>query len=182
MGSATDHWTDGYSVSELDAAQNRFGLIFPPDLKSLLIDRRPVRGYDWRTDDGAIRKALAWPLEGLLFDVEENGLWWPEWNERPQEAEGRASVLQSILSDAPALIPILSHRYIPSEPCEAGNPVFSVYQSDIVHYRANLTDDFDREFGDPGQPLGHEPKRVRFWSDMVDRAYKEPYYPNALEE
>ena len=101
MSLVTGHWTDGYSVSELDAAQERFGLIFPPHLKSLLIDRRPVRGYDWRTDDWAIRKALAWPLEGLLFDVEENGPWWPEWNERPQEAEGRASVLQSILSDAP---------------------------------------------------------------------------------
>ena len=181
MGTDENLWTGGYSASELDAAQERFSLIFPPDLKALLIDRRPVRGYDWRTDDEAIRKALVWPLEGLLFDVEQCGLWWPEWGERPQTMEDRTSVLESVVKEAPALIPILSHRYIPSDPHEAGNPVFSVYQSDIIYYGADLEEYFSHELGGFGQLIGHEPKRIRFWSDMVDRAYTEPFYPYAPE-
>jgi hypothetical protein len=35
-------WTDGYTLDELYAAQERYRLRFPPDLIELLLDRRPV--------------------------------------------------------------------------------------------------------------------------------------------
>ena len=50
-------WTKGYTQSELDDAQRKFGLIFPPDLVSLLRDRRPVDGHLW-IDEVAIKLAL----------------------------------------------------------------------------------------------------------------------------
>ncbi|HEX5264681.1 MAG TPA: hypothetical protein VFW13_14210, partial [Phenylobacterium sp.] len=62
-----DDWGPGYGKAELDRAQERFALRFPPDLISLLLDRRPLQGHDWN-DETAIRKMLAWPFEGLLFD------------------------------------------------------------------------------------------------------------------
>lgn len=127
-----ERWTDGYSQDELDAAQERHGLCFPPDLMNLLLDRRPVDGWDWRADDEGIRQALSHPLDGLLFDLEHNGLWWPEWGERPPSANERAEVLTMIVGAAPRLIPLISHRYISEEPHEAGNPVFSVMQSDVI--------------------------------------------------
>ena len=162
-------WADGYKRSELDAAQEKYGLVFPPDLIALLEDRRPVLGYDWRSDDKEIRQMLKRPLEGLLFDVENNDLWWPEWGDRPGTAEGRSEVLAEVVGDAPKLIPLVSHRYLPAEPHEAGNPVFSVHQSDVIYYGADLADYFEREFGSPRRPLPPIIKRVRFWSEVVDR-------------
>jgi hypothetical protein len=66
------NWAAGYSRDELDRAQEEFDLVFPPDLVDLLRDRRPTNGYDWRIDHKQIREMLDWPLEGLLFDIEQN--------------------------------------------------------------------------------------------------------------
>ena len=79
-----DDWATGYTQSELDQAQERYGIRFPPDLATLLLDRRPTQGYSWSSDDPRIREMLAWPVDTLLFDV-DNGLWWPGWGERPEE-------------------------------------------------------------------------------------------------
>jgi len=81
-------WTKGYTQTELDDAQEKFGLVFPPDLVALFRDRRPVDGHLW-TDQVAIRRMLDWPFEGLLFDVEHNHLWWPEWGEKPANPDAR---------------------------------------------------------------------------------------------
>jgi hypothetical protein len=164
-----DVWTTGYTQSELDDAQAKYGLVFPPDLLALLRERRPVQGYDWRSNDEQIRQMLEWPLEGLLFDVENNALWWPEWGRRPATPEDRAAVLTKIVDDAPRLIPLISHRYLPAVPNEAGNPVFSIYQSDVIYYGADLADYFDREFGTATRPLPQNIRHIPFWSDLVER-------------
>jgi hypothetical protein len=57
-------WAPGYSQASLDAAQEKYGLAFPPDVIALFRDRRPVLGYDWRSDDAEIREMLKWPLDG----------------------------------------------------------------------------------------------------------------------
>jgi hypothetical protein len=165
-------WTRGYTQSELDAAQERYGLRFPPDLVDLLLDRRPIEGWDWRTDDEGIRRALEHPLEGLLFDVEENELWWREWGARPERADERAEVVTAVVNAAPRLIPLIGHRYIAEEPHEAGNPVFSVMQADVIYYGADLADYFEREF-DPRlferRPIRRDIKFIPFWSELVER-------------
>ena len=160
-------WAEGYTQSELDVAQEKYDLSFPPDLVALFLDRRPVQGYDWRSDEKEIRAMLAWPLEGLLFDVEHAKLWEREWGEKPKTAEARAEVLGKIVGDAPKLIPLVSHRYLPAEPHEAGNPVFSIYQSDMIYYGANLEDYFEREFATAERHLPNPIKHIRFWSDFV---------------
>lgn len=162
-----EHWTGGYSQVELDLAQERHGLRFPPDLVALLLDRRPLAGWDWRTDDAGIRGALEHPLRGLLFDVERNDLWWPEWGERPPSAEERAELVTAIVQAAPRLIPLIGHRYIPEEPHEAGNPVFSVMQSDVIYYGANLAEYFANEFD--GANRLSAVRRIPFWSKLVER-------------
>ncbi|MDP2212734.1 SMI1/KNR4 family protein [Phenylobacterium sp.] len=162
-------WAQGYTQSELDVAQARYGLVFPPDLIALLRDRRPVLAYDWRSDDEEIRAMLKRPLEGLLFDVENNALWWSEWGERPGTPEARAEVVAKVVNEAPKLIPLVSHRYLPMEPSEAGNPVFSVHQSDVIYYGGDLTNYFEREFVNPRRPLPQHIKHIRFWSDLVER-------------
>lgn len=167
-----ERWTNGYSADELDAAQDRYELRFPPDLVELLLDRRPIDGWDWRTDDSGIQRALEHPLDGLLFDLEHNDLWWPEWGERPDSPVDRAEILRAIVCAAPRLIPLIGHRYIPEEPHEAGNPVFSVMQSDVICYGADLADYFEREFYPapwPGRPVSDGVKFVPFWSELVEK-------------
>ena len=112
---------------------------------------------------------LNWPLEGLLFDVENNALWWPEWGERPACAEQRSEIVRSIVSEAPRLVPLFGHRYIPGEPNESGNPVFSIYQSDVIYYGADLADYFSREFGGTRSQAAATYRHIPFWSDLVDR-------------
>ncbi len=160
-------WAAGYTAAELDDAQARFGLRFPPDLCALLRDRRLLQGHDWTGPEDRIRRALAWPLEGLLFDV-ENGIWRAEWGERPARTEERAEVVTALVAGAPPLIPIRGHRYLPAEPFEAGNPVLSVYQSDIIYYGRDLEDYFAREFGGGTEPVDGAVRRIRFWSDIID--------------
>ena len=162
-------WTKGYTQAELARAQRRFGLIFPPDLVALLRRKRPVEGHDW-TDDRAIRRALEWPLNGLLTSVENGQLWWPEWGRLPATARAREEVLREVVSRAPKLIPLIGHRYLPEQPHEPGNPVFSIFYTDAICYGANLKDYFEREFsGWDSKPWPAQIKYIPFWSDLVAR-------------
>ena len=82
------------------------------------------------------------------------------------------------VAKAPRLIPILSHRYMPDDPPLAGNPVFSVYQTDIIYYGYDLASYFESEFpgGQEGRPGGgiyqpdvfrKQPRPIRFWDEIV---------------
>jgi hypothetical protein len=137
-------WAPGYHWSDLHRAQERFELRFPPDLVELLIEKRPVRGYDWTGNGEPIRKALAWPLEGLLFDVEHNGLWLSEWGDRSKQLADRKAAVTDLVAAAPKLIPLYGHRYLPDEPHERDNPILSVHQADVIHYGYDLADYFAR--------------------------------------
>ena len=159
-------WLPGYSAAELDAAQEQFGLRFPPDLVQLLRERRPARGYDWRTDEIRIREVMAWPLDGLLFDVERNALWLDNWGDRPATEVARREAVTRMVEGAPRLIPLIGHRYLPAEPCEAGNPVFSIHQADIIHYGANLEHYFTNEFSGWSAADSSAYRHIRFWSDF----------------
>jgi len=168
-------WTTGYTQGELDTAQEKYDLRFPPDMIELLLDRRIAKSFDWRTDHEYIRDRLRWPLEGMLFDVEENEFWLPDWGERPRKAAARREIVSAAVAAAPRLIPIYSHRYLPAEPHKTGNPVLSVYQTDIIYYGANLQNYLDNEFGPRARVGGssdyaREPRRIRFWSDIIDGA------------
>jgi hypothetical protein len=172
-------WEPGYSQCELDAAQEKFGLVFPPDLIALLRDRRIPGGHDWAGDEAPIRRMLEWPLEGFLWDVEHNGLWWPEWGVRPEREAERAEVVTAVVAAAPKLIPLYSHRYLPEEPREAGNPVFSVHQSDIILYGVDLANYLERQFRDRRRRLERVTggaKRIRFWSRTVERNGRAGFY------
>jgi hypothetical protein len=162
-------WTKGYTQAELDDAQHRFDLVFPPDLVALLREKRPIGGHDWR-DEAAIRRALDRPFDGLLTSVEDDRLWWPEWGTRPSNAKGREQVLREVVAGAPRLIPLIAHRYLPAEPCESGNPVLSIYYIDAIYYGVDLLDYFERESnGWSSLPWPNEIKHIPFWSDLVQR-------------
>jgi hypothetical protein len=53
---------------------------------------------------------------------------------------------------------------MPDEPQGAGNPVFSVHQTDIIYYGFDLADYLRHEFNLPGrEPWPSQIRTIRFW-------------------
>jgi hypothetical protein len=166
----------GLSESELGRAQEAACAEFPPDLCELLTATLPSGSTssgstfpDWRTrpreamDDWRARL-----VHGLHFDVLNNDFWPNAWGARPDNSGESLEIVTQRLNEAPALIPIYAHRAIPNEPLEAGNPVFSVWQTDIIVYGNDLPEYLRQEFH--GDEFNTElPKRtIRFWTAMLD--------------
>jgi hypothetical protein len=176
----------GLSDGEVEAVQSTFGFRFPPDLRAFLQTALPLRVAtgrspfpNWRVaDPAALWDRLNWPFEGIAFDIEENAFWWKEWGPKPERLEDAKAVARSHVSNAPKLIPVYSHRYLPADPPLAGNPVFSVHQTDIIFYGTDLWHYFRNEFGPDAERwqncrgmsedhyyAAHRP--IRFWTDLV---------------
>jgi hypothetical protein len=151
-------WRAGLSEGEIDEIEAEWSIHFPPDYRLFLhrlhtVDR-PMKGarfsltglvptkepsfYNWQRDREALRRRFAWPLEGLLFDLEHNDLWLEGWGPKPESLTRRNERLTELVENAPRLIPVYAHRYLLVEPCVADNPVFSIVQSDIIVYGKDL--------------------------------------------
>jgi hypothetical protein len=169
----------GLSDDEIFRVKQEFGIRFPNDLKLLLQTELPISSgfVNWRyginSKNGKkeIEHRLNWPKEGMLFDIKSNSFWFDKWGIKPSNFEKQKEIAVTELDKQPKLIPIYSHRYISSEPNEIGNPVFSVYQMDIIYYGIDLMDYFSNEFGfelPKSYGIVSEPKRIQFWSDIID--------------
>jgi hypothetical protein len=173
----------GLADDECAAVERRFGFHFPPDLRRLLQYALPVGGGadwqgrpnprtgfpDWRSwPDELLRRRLEAPVEGICFDVEHNDFWAPAWGPRPVRAADACATAREQLARLPRLIPVYGHRYLPGEPTAAGNPVFSVVQTDVLRYGSDLPRYFEREFDVPA-PAGPAPdgRQIAFWDDLA---------------
>jgi hypothetical protein len=183
----------GLTDREVARIEDVHGFRFPSDLRSLLQYALPLQdplpggaipeglsapigGFpDWRHEsDQIMRWRLDGPLEGILFDIEHNDFWLPAWGEKPAELEPRLDVGRRNVAQAPTLIPVYHHRCIPDDPLIAGNPVFSVHQTDIIYYGADLATYFLVEFGiarrhAPDAP--RIPRYIPFWAEITDPPY-----------
>jgi hypothetical protein len=157
----------GLTDSEVEAAQAQFGFRFPPDLRAFLQTALPCgpKFPDWRSGEAsALREWLDRPRQGLLFDLEHNGFWLQEWGPRPRSLAEARRLVSELLAAAPKLVPIYGHRMMPDEPQLSGNPVFSVHQTDIIHYGFDLVDYFRHEFHLPTrEPWPQQVRAIRFW-------------------
>jgi hypothetical protein len=106
-----------------------------------------------------------WVKRGIRRDV-ENGLWLNSWGNPEETAEGRAARFSAEFPHWPRLVSVYGHRFLPIEPCRPGNPLFSIMQSDIVVYGANLANWLEAEFLGPS--FIKEPERdILIWSDFA---------------
>jgi len=168
----------GLSEEEIKEVENTFAINFPPDLNAFLQTQLPVSGsfVHWRYGINSkkgkeeITYRLNGPIEGIYFDIRHNDFWWEAWGEKPKTYEEQKAVAFKHLLQTPRLIPIYSHRYIPTIPNEAGNPVFSVYQTDIIYYGKNLADYLANEFQFTLKDFSTQKEAVKtisFWSELV---------------
>lgn len=161
----------GLSPAEIDRVQQLLGASLPPDARTLLTTLLPAsQGFpDWR---GGSEEELRWrcdgPVEGVLFDVEVNAFWLKEWGTRPASPEEAADVARRYLTAVPRLLPLWGHRYLPCDPPMAGNPVFSITQTDVIYTGNDLADYFASEFGGPRPAWSRSERRpIAFWTRLV---------------
>jgi hypothetical protein len=151
------HWTCDLDDAAIDAVERREGLRFTDQhrlfLRALHATRPRMRRfsydgdalvardapgfYHWIDDAAEIAAARAEVVDGLLFDVEQNGLWPAGWGARPRTADARAARVAELVRAAPPLAPIIGHRFV----VDAGwgrAVVLSIVQSDIIVYGADL--------------------------------------------
>lgn len=170
----------GLTAPELSQINTLFGITFPPDLQLLLQTALPVsdsfvnwrQGLHHQEETDKILARLAWPLEGILFDIRSNDLWLNSWGVKPDHDKDQASVVKEHYDTYPRLIPVYSHRYIPASPHQHGNPVFSVYQTDIIYYGYDLANYLANEFRfqlpEGFEKLAAPRVKIGFWSDFAD--------------
>ncbi|MCX6319589.1 MAG: hypothetical protein NTW29_20090 [Bacteroidetes bacterium] len=175
-------FADGLSDSEVENAEDKFKVKFPPDLKQFLQLQLPISDafvdwrkglYDQKTED-YILELLAWPLEGILWDI-KHGEWLSIWGECPENKDDQITIAKSYFAAVPQMVPVFSHRYIPSEPNEAGNPIFSVHQTDIIYYGYDLARYFAHEFqfklNEHFTIINKPNRRIEFWSWCVENMH-----------
>lgn len=165
------HFDEGLTDAEIFQTEKKYGFRFPLDLRGFLQTALPtgLPFADWRSaDELEIRERLRTPFNGIMLDVEYNNFWLPEWGSQPTLLADARKIVESHFNKAPSLIPIYRHRMMPDRPLEAGNPVLSVHQTDIIYYGFNLEDYFRHEFGLPNRKPGpSEVRAIEFWD--VDR-------------
>ncbi|TLM95530.1 hypothetical protein [Hymenobacter jeollabukensis] len=180
------HWI-GLSEAEIDAVEARYNVRFTPDHREFLrvlhtLDQPythiippdswdeggPVAErlcYNWLTQEEEIRRRLGNPYEDL------HTKWMPVWGPKPATAEQQLAAFNERFAQAPALLPIHIHRYVVSEPLEAGNPVLSMmWGADIIVYCWNLRHYLLYEFG---QYLDMPPESYESYFDEEDQEWYE---------
>jgi hypothetical protein len=161
----------GLTAQEILDAESLHGFRFPPDLRSLLEFALPLGDSlpNWREPGSeAIRSRLDWPAEGMCFDIEHTDFWLPGWGQKPATLADAFRVAREAVGAAPFLIPVYSHRYLPASPHAAGNPVFSVHQTDIIRYGNDLPSYLTNEFGVHNPyPVPSSPRPVAFWDKVI---------------
>lgn len=173
----------GLSDAEFARVEAEFGFEFSDDHRAFLAAGLPTARPsspgrrqpwpDWRNGDpDGLRDRLAWPVDGVLFDVEHSSFWSEDWGTKPAVPADILAVARTHLAEVPKMMPVCSHRYLPAGRGTYGHPVLSMYQTDIIYYGTDLIDYVHQEFGGPGldrQDETWDPKAtVSFWRDLVD--------------
>jgi hypothetical protein len=160
----------GLSAEEVAAVEARFGFRFLPEHRDFLRRYLPAGpGWpDWRAGDATrLEGVLGWPVEGALFDVEHEQFWPRSWGPRPAASDDALRIARRHLDAVPKLVPVYGHRYLPASPAPSPSPVFSVHQTDVIYYGADLADYLAHEFGEPAAGR-HPTVRIPFWSDLAE--------------
>jgi hypothetical protein len=192
-------WQRGFSDEQLDGAQRRWGVEFPEEYRTFLrvlgtptkpTFRAGFRGsnlvasdgpsfYDWTQNDNVITDACNAPLNGVLFDIEENGFWLANWGDRPESKEQRCTHITRLVDASPKLVPVIGHRYLAHAPAAPERyVVLSVMQTDIITYGTDLRTFLLHELsGLVGTGISYQQsvagitddmiRSIAFWGDLV---------------
>lgn len=94
--------------------------------------------------------------------------WCDDWGEEPEDEKVISEEVRERLKEAPKLLPIYTHRYMPMV-LDENPPVISIHDLDIIYYGENLEDYLYVEFGNKTQNEIHfeNISPIPFWSDIM---------------
>lgn len=144
---------DGFSETAFEKLQIDLNIVFPEDLKVLLKQGVPTdtdsHFPNWHENPIKIMyEKNSYINERFKFDIEQEQYWCDAFGDKPSKLTEAVEQALKAIAKWPPLIPIYSHRFMPSYPISAGNPVISVWQPiDTVYYGHNIVDYFNNEFG-----------------------------------
>jgi hypothetical protein len=164
----------GLTDQEISKTEEHFRFVFPPDLRAFLRYALPV-GFEgrtstafpnWRSGEYSdLEEKMGLPFDGLAFDIENNVFWMDSWGPKPHRLSDAIDLARNHVAAAPTLIPVFSHRYIPDDPHDDGNPVFSVSQADVVYFGQNLWDYLQQTFEVHEDEWWYNGQRYAEWTD-----------------
>jgi hypothetical protein len=170
----------GLTDAEFERIETEYGFEFSDDHRAFLSVGLPLDGpaerdrtgwpwwIDWRHGDPEILKGrVEWPVEGVLFDVEENDFWYDPWGPRPAPMSEALVLAGERLAAAPRMVPVCGHRCLPAGRGTWGRPVLSMYQTDIIVYGTDLLAFIE---GAPTDNFAYADAIARsadFWRDLI---------------
>lgn len=160
----------GLTDAEFEAIESANGFQFPPDLRACLAAAMPTdKGFpNWR-DPSAYQYRWDWIQGGIDFDIRQ-GFWYERFGPRPDSVDEQVEVAREYLKSVPKIVPVHVHQMLPTTPCQAGNPVFSIWQTDAIYYGEDLAGYLEISFfGRPHNTIFESRLRhIEFWTDMVE--------------
>jgi len=115
-----------------------------------------------------IKRRIRLPYELLMQSV-LGGYWLPVWGERPGKQEEIAKRFLQMSENAPKLIPVFSHRYMPQLQDTDYPPIISTVGRDTIYYGKDLQDYLSNEFElDRFEAINKDRIHILFWSDIID--------------
>lgn len=164
----------GLTDAEVGKIEKIYGIQFPESLKEFLMEGVPISDgyYNWRNFKADnieyIKRVIHHPVK-YIEDYPEEVEWYREWGKEPECVSDRIQIVKKRLKDAPTLLPIYAHRYMP-ESSDENPPVISVMGVDIIFYGENLADYFKAELGEKkySEINCQKIKPIPFWSDIID--------------
>lgn len=162
----------GLNQTEFLKIKQEYGIEFPNELKEFYSFVLPISNnfYNWRDfsneNVSKMKRVLNKPFDDI-YEMADEVFWCKDWGDEPDKNE-RASVIRQKLKNAPKLIPIYLHRYMPMIKKE-NVPIISICDTDVIYYGENLESYLEVEFGDKKQNdiefVKIEP--ILFWSDLL---------------
>ncbi|XP_027078693.1 uncharacterized protein [Coffea arabica] len=180
---------EGLTDAELSSIESTFNFTFPPDLRSILQEGLPVGpGFpNWRSSSSVqqLQALTSLPVSGVCKEISRNHLWLDSWGERPGDDDQAVNLGKGFMRNAPFLVPVYRHFYVPSTPCMAGNPVFYVHGGNVQLWSFDIAGFFQQAefttnedilrrptlsklFSTPAW-AATEPRRIEVWSELVER-------------
>lgn len=162
----------GLTLEEVKQIEGIYQISFPSSLKEFLMTALPISEgfYNWRNiqDDNVqfIKTVLDRPISDI-YDMAGEVYWCDDWGEEPEDEKVFQEEVRKRLKEAPKLLPIYTHRYMPMV-LEENPPVISIHDTDIVYYGENLKDYFKVEFGMKIRDIKFQNiTPIPFWSDIM---------------
>jgi hypothetical protein len=162
----------GLTEADVKRVEKKFGFVFGADHRALLRTALPLGDawLNWRHATPAkIRERLQAPIESMIADVRTNGRWPAAWGDRPDDAAAAERLARERLAQAPVLVPLYGHCFLPAAPAPTGVPVFSVRPGAVRVHATDLLDYVDVEFGSATSPVNPpaDALQLDFWSDQA---------------